>query len=117
MNTTTKRFVYGCGDIALRTAPLLRRLKGYWACIETESGCALRSHRITPVLGNLDIPGSLVNCGNGPCSRSPGSTAEPRPTRTRTANLAGSTDKAAKDEGGNVTTTSCLHQYHGVYGD
>lgn len=50
----------GCGDIALRAAPLLRahyRLLGL--CRRPENRAALRLHDITPVYGDLDIPDSL----------------------------------------------------------
>ena len=50
----------GCGDIALRSAPLLRthyRLLGL--CRRLENSAHLRQHGITPVFGNLDNPKSL----------------------------------------------------------
>ena len=50
----------GCGDIALRSAPLLRthyRLIGL--CRHLENAPQLRQHGITPVFGDLDKPKSL----------------------------------------------------------
>ncbi len=53
--------IVGCGDIALRAAPLLQahyRLLGL--CRRTESCRQLRLHGITPVSGDLDNSKSLV---------------------------------------------------------
>ena len=50
----------GCGDIALRSAPLLRthyRLIGL--CRHLENAPRLRQHGITPVFGDLDNPKTL----------------------------------------------------------
>jgi nucleoside-diphosphate-sugar epimerase len=50
----------GCGDIALRSAPLLRthyRLIGL--CRHLENAPRLRQHGITPVFGDLDSPKTL----------------------------------------------------------
>jgi len=50
----------GCGDIALRSAPLLRthyRLIGL--CRHSENASRLRQHGITPVSGDLDSPKTL----------------------------------------------------------
>jgi nucleoside-diphosphate-sugar epimerase len=50
----------GCGDIALRSAPLLRthyRLIGL--CRHLENAPQLRQHGITPVFGDLDSPKTL----------------------------------------------------------
>ncbi|SEK96963.1 SDR family oxidoreductase [Nitrosovibrio tenuis] len=52
--------IVGCGDIALRAAPLLRmhyRLLGL--CRRPQTRAILRLHNITPVYGDLDIPDSL----------------------------------------------------------
>ena len=59
---TIKRtlLIVGCGDIALRAAPLLLahyRLLGL--CRKPEQWASLRSLGITPVSGDLDIPDSL----------------------------------------------------------
>jgi nucleoside-diphosphate-sugar epimerase len=62
MNAMKRRtlLIVGCGDIALRAAPLLQahyRLLGLYR--KPESRGPLRLHGITPVFGDLDIPGSL----------------------------------------------------------
>ena len=52
--------IVGCGDIALRAAPLLRahyRVMGL--CLKPESRTNLRLRGITPVYGDLDVPDSL----------------------------------------------------------
>ncbi|MEK7769310.1 MAG: SDR family NAD(P)-dependent oxidoreductase, partial [Pseudomonadota bacterium] len=53
--------IIGCGDIALRAAPLLQahyRLLGL--CRRAENCRQLRSHGITPVSGDLDNSRSLA---------------------------------------------------------
>ena len=52
--------IIGCGDVALRTAPLLQahyRILGLYRNLDNSSH--LRSHGIIPVYGNLDSPKSL----------------------------------------------------------
>lgn len=52
--------IAGCGDIALRTAPLLRnryRILGLYR--DPESVNRLRAHGIIPIYGNLDSPKTL----------------------------------------------------------
>ena len=52
--------IVGCGDIALRTAPLLQkhyRILGLWR--NPDSANHLRSRGIIPVYGNLDFPRTL----------------------------------------------------------
>lgn len=52
--------IVGCGDIAFRVAPLLRkRYRLLGLCRKPENFCKLRTHRITPILGDLDQPDSL----------------------------------------------------------
>lgn len=51
----------GCGDIALRVAPLLqKRYRVFGLCRKPENFCKLRTHTITPILGDLDYPDSLA---------------------------------------------------------
>ena len=53
--------IIGCGDIALRTAPLLQkqyRLLGL--CRNSENFNTLRLHGILPLLGDLDRPNTLI---------------------------------------------------------
>ncbi|HEY6043398.1 MAG TPA: SDR family oxidoreductase [Nitrosospira sp.] len=61
MNTPKRTLlIVGCGDIALRAAPLLwahYRLLGLYR--RPESRATLRLHNIMPVYGDLDMPGSL----------------------------------------------------------
>ena len=52
--------IAGCGDVALRAAPMLQahyRLLGLYR--RPENLASLRLQGITPVFGDLDIPGSL----------------------------------------------------------
>lgn len=52
--------IVGCGDVALRTAPLLQknyRVLGLYRNLD--SADQLRSHGIIPIYGNLDLPRSL----------------------------------------------------------
>ena len=52
--------IVGCGDIALRTAPLLQthyRILGLYRNLDSASH--LRLHDIIPIYGNLDLPKSL----------------------------------------------------------
>ncbi|MEK7792590.1 MAG: SDR family oxidoreductase [Pseudomonadota bacterium] len=52
--------IVGCGDIALRTAPLLQthyRILGLYRNLNSSS--QLRAHGIIPIYGNLDLPRSL----------------------------------------------------------
>jgi nucleoside-diphosphate-sugar epimerase len=52
--------IAGCGDVALRAAPMLQahyRLLGLYR--RSENLASLRLQGITPVFGDLDIPGSL----------------------------------------------------------
>lgn len=62
MNRLYKKtiLIAGCGDIALRVAPLLRkhyRILGLYR--NQKSACQLRAHGIIPIFGNLDFPKSL----------------------------------------------------------
>lgn len=53
--------IIGCGDIALRTAPLLQahyRILGLYRNL-VNSPNHLRSHGIVPIYGDLDYPKSL----------------------------------------------------------
>ena len=50
----------GCGDIALRVAPLLQhRYRILGLCRKPENFSKLRAHAITPIIGDLDQPSSL----------------------------------------------------------
>lgn len=52
--------IVGCGDIALRAAPLLSRRYRVYGLVRTpERNAELRAHRITPVPGDLDHRRSL----------------------------------------------------------
>jgi nucleoside-diphosphate-sugar epimerase len=62
MNNLYKKtiLIVGCGDIALRTVPLLRkhyRILGL--CRNQENARQLRAHGIIPIFGDLDSPKSL----------------------------------------------------------
>lgn len=52
--------IVGCGDIALRTAPLLKnRYRVFGLCRNLNSIGSLRSHDINPIYGDLDFPQTL----------------------------------------------------------
>lgn len=53
--------IIGCGDIALRTAPLLRkRFRILGLCRHQKNAVRLRSYGIVPISGDLDNPDSLT---------------------------------------------------------
>lgn len=53
--------IVGCGDIALRVAPLLqKRYRVLGLCRKPENFYKLRTHTITPLLGDLDQPDTLT---------------------------------------------------------
>jgi nucleoside-diphosphate-sugar epimerase len=52
--------IIGCGDVALRLVPLLRgRYRIYALARAAERAATLRTHGMTPVRGDLDLPASL----------------------------------------------------------
>ena len=109
--------IAGCGDVALRAAPLLQahyRLLGLYR--RPENRASLRLQGITPVFGDLDIPGSLSKIsGLAHAVLHLAPPPELGPARHPHRKSPGSADqnKAAKDKdkGGNVTTTACVHQH------
>jgi nucleoside-diphosphate-sugar epimerase len=120
MNTTKRTLLFiGCGDIALRTAPLLHahyRLLGLHR--RPESGAALRSHRITPVLGNLDIPGSLAKLAgmaHAVVHLAPPPSCGQRDTRT--TNLLAALTKRPKMKEAMLPQRLVYISTSGVYGD
>lgn len=53
--------IVGCGDIALRVAPLVqKRYRMLGLCRKPENFCKLRTHAITPIRGDLDQPDSIT---------------------------------------------------------
>jgi uncharacterized protein YbjT (DUF2867 family) len=96
--------IAGCGDVALRAAPLLQthyRLLGMYRRPENRE--PLRLQGITPVYGDLDIPDSLSKISglaHGVLHLAPPPNLGRHDTRT-----------ANKDKGSNVTTTTCVHQH------
>ncbi|MGB9148640.1 MAG: SDR family oxidoreductase [Burkholderiales bacterium] len=64
MKFMPRLLIIGCGDVALRAAPLLRekfRLFGLTRSIENSA--LVRNHGITPILGDLDTLASLHRLG------------------------------------------------------
>ena len=62
MNNLYKKtiLIVGCGDIALRTVPLLRKhYRVLGLCRNQENARQLRAHGIIPIFGDLDSPKSL----------------------------------------------------------
>jgi nucleoside-diphosphate-sugar epimerase len=56
--------IIGCGDVALRAAPLLRKKFHLFGLTRNAANFPLlRRHGIIPVLGDLDIPASLLRLG------------------------------------------------------
>ena len=115
MNTMKRTLlIVGCGDIALRAAPLLQahyRLLGLYR--RPESRASLRLHGIMPVFGDLDIPGSLGKISGMAHAvlhlappPDPGQHGYPHRKSPGSADRSGQ-----KDKGSNVTTTACVHQY------
>lgn len=120
MNTTKRTLLFiGCGDIALRTAPLLQahyRLLGLHR--RPDSRAALRLHGITPVLANLDIPGSLAKLAgmaHAVVHLAPPPNCGQRDTRT--ANLLAALTKRPKMKGAMLPQRFVYISTSGVYGD
>jgi nucleoside-diphosphate-sugar epimerase len=64
MKSVPRLLIIGCGDVALRAAPLLRKKFHLFGLTRTaENFPSLRRHGITPLLGDLDIPSSLLRIG------------------------------------------------------
>ncbi len=60
MKSMPRLLIIGCGDVALRAAPLLRKkFRLYGLLRSADNFPLLRSHGITPLLGDLDAPASL----------------------------------------------------------
>lgn len=111
--------IVGCGDVALRAAPLLRahyRLLGL--CRRPENRSQLRLHGITPVSGDLDNPRSLDKLAG--MARAVLHLAPP-PNHgehdTRTANLLAALTKRPKMKRGMLPHRLVYISTSGVYGD
>ncbi|ARO86818.1 NAD(P)-dependent oxidoreductase [Nitrosospira lacus] len=111
--------IVGCGDIALRAAPLLLphyRLLGL--CRRPEHRAALRVQGITPVLGDLDNPGSLgklAGMAHAVLHLAPPPDHGERDTRT--ANLLAALTKRPKRKGAMLPQRLIYISTSGVYGD
>lgn len=111
--------IVGCGDIALRAAPLLQahyRLLGLYR--RPESRAPLRLRGITPVFGDLDIPGSLgklAGMAHAVLHLAPPPTHGERDTRT--ANLLAVLAKRPKMKGAMLPQRLIYISTSGVYGD
>lgn len=111
--------IVGCGDIALRAAPLLLphyRLLGL--CRRPEHRAALRVQGITPVLGDLDNPGSLgklAGMAHAVLHLAPPPDHGERDTRT--ANLLAALTKRPKRKGAILPQRLIYISTSGVYGD
>jgi nucleoside-diphosphate-sugar epimerase len=118
---TTKRtlLIIGCGDIALRAAPLLQahyRLLGLYR--RPEQCASLRSHHITPVFGDLDIPDSLHKLtGMAQAVLHLAPPPDRGPCDTRTANLLAALTKRPKMKGSMLPQRLIYISTSGVYGD
>lgn len=111
--------IVGCGDIALRAAPLLQahyRLLGLYRKLESRDLMRLRG--ITPVFGDLDIPGSLGKIGG--MAHAVLHLAPP-PVRgrrdTRTANLLAALTKRPKMKEAILPQRFIYISTSGVYGN
>jgi nucleoside-diphosphate-sugar epimerase len=111
--------IVGCGDIALRAAPLLQaqyRLLGL--CRKPENRAALRLQGITPVSGDLDNSGSLgklAGMAHAVLHLAPPPDHGERDTRT--ANLLAALTKRPKRKGAMLPQRLIYISTSGVYGD
>jgi nucleoside-diphosphate-sugar epimerase len=111
--------IIGCGDIALRAAPLLQahyRLLGLYR--RPENRALLRLHGITPVFGDLDMPGSLgklAGMAHAVLHLAPPPNHGKRDTRT--ANLLAALTKRPKMKGAMLPQRLIYISTSGVYGD
>jgi len=111
--------IVGCGDIALRAAPLLQahyRLLGLYR--RPESRAPLRLRGITPVFGDLDIPhslGKLAGMAHAVLHLAPPPNHGERDTRT--ANLLAALTKRSKMKGAMLPQRLIYISTSGVYGD
>ena len=111
--------IVGCGDIALRAAPLLQahyRLLGLYR--RPEGRALLRLRGITPVFGDLDIPhslGKLAGIAHAVLHLAPPPNHGERDTRT--ANLLAALTKRPKMKGAILPQRLIYISTSGVYGD
>ncbi len=64
MKSVPRLLIIGCGDVALRAAPALRKkFRLFGLTRTTENFPSLRFHGITPLLGDLDVPWTLRRLG------------------------------------------------------
>jgi nucleoside-diphosphate-sugar epimerase len=111
--------IIGCGDVALRAAPLLQahyRLLGLYRSPENRT--LLRLRGITPVFGDLDIPGSLgklAGVANAVLHLAPPPNHGKRDTRTM--NLLAALTKRPKMKGAMLPQRLIYISTSGVYGD
>ena len=118
---TLKRtlLIIGCGDIALRAAPLLQahyRLLGLHR--RPEQRASLRSHYITPVFGDLDVPDSLAKlAGIAHAVLHLAPPPDHGRRDTRTANLLAALTKRSKMTGSILPQRLIYISTSGVYGD
>lgn len=118
---TLKRtlLIIGCGDIALRTAPLLKghyRLLGLYR--RPEQRALLRLQGITPVFGDLDRPESLAKLSG--IAHTVLHLAPPQEAGTRdirTAHLLAALTKRSKVRGSMLPQRLIYISTSGVYGD
>ncbi|SEP41060.1 Nucleoside-diphosphate-sugar epimerase [Nitrosovibrio sp. Nv6] len=120
MNTMKRTLlIVGCGDIALRAAPLLQthyRLLGL--CRTPDKRAFLRLHGITPVFGDLDAPRTLDKLSGRAHAVLH---LAPPPARgqrdTRTANLLAALTKRPRMKGAILPQRLIYISTSGVYGD
>jgi len=111
--------IVGCGDIALRAAPLLRahyQLLGLYR--RPESRASLCLHGITPVYGDLDLPRSLGRISG--LAHTVLHLAPPPDhgqTDSRTGNLLAALAKRPKIKGAILPQRLVYISTSGVYGD
>lgn len=111
--------IIGCGDIALRAAPLLQahyRLLGLYR--RPENQALLRLRGITPVFGDLDIPdslGKLAGMAHTVLHLAPPPNQGKRDTRT--TNILAALTKRPKTKGAILPQRLIYISTSGVYGD
>ena len=111
--------IIGCGDIALRTAPLLQaRYRLLGLCRSAANQRQLRSHGITPVSGDLDSPRGLAKlAGMAHTVLHLAPPADHGRHDTRTANLLAALTKRSKTTGRILPHQLVYISTSGVYGD
>jgi len=111
--------IIGCGDVALRTIPLLEWRYRIYALVRNPEYCQkLRSMGVTPVIGDLDKRASLARISG--LADAVLHFAPPAPnekTDTRTRNLLSALSRVCPEQGRGLPARLVYISTSGVYGD